>query len=169
MANNKSNMYFTSPKGTGQYVWLNTPDIAFNQNAYKVQLKVPADDAKGFIDQMKAIANDNFGAKAKDVDMPYDVDKETGEVILKFKSKYKPKFCDVSGQVVTDEPRVGGGSVLKIKGNFYPYESARTGVSMQMSAVQIIELVEHGGGQQFEAEEGSYQAAAGGNGEGYDF
>ena len=40
---------------------------------------------------------------------------------------------------------------------------------MQMSAVQIIDLVEHGSGAQFEAEEGSFQAAAGGNAEGYDF
>lgn len=166
---NKSDMYFTSPKGTAQYAWLNTPDRAFNQNAYKVQLKMSAEDAKDFIDQMKKVANDNLGSKAKDAELPYEVDKETGEVTLKFKSKYQPRFSDTSGQVIASPPMVGGGSVLKIKGNFYPYESARIGVSMQMSAVQIIDLVEHGSGAQFEAEEGSFQAAAGGNAEGYDF
>ena len=40
---------------------------------------------------------------------------------------------------------------IKVKGNFYAYDGARKGVSLQMSAVQIIDLVEHGGGSQFDA------------------
>ena len=63
-----TNLNFNSPKGTAQYAWLNTPDTAFNQNAYKVQLKLTPDDAKDFIDTIQKVANDNFGA-AKNVDM----------------------------------------------------------------------------------------------------
>lgn len=160
---------FNTPKGTAQYAWLNTPDTAFNQNAYKVQLKIAAEDAKEFLDQINAVANENFGGKTKDIDMPFSKDEETGEIVLKFKSKFKPKLCDASGAVVRNEPRVGGGSTIKIKGNFYAYEGARKGVSLQMSAVQIIDLVEHGGGTQFDAVEGgSYTAADGGN-DNYDF
>lgn len=164
-----ANLNFNTPTGTAQYAWLNTPDTAFNQNAYKVQLKISADDAQDFIKQIEKVANDNFGDKAKGIDMPYTKDDETGEIILKFKSKFKPKLCDATGAVVRNEPMVGGGSTIKIKGNFYAYEGARKGVSLQMSAVQIIDLVEHGGGAQFDAVEGgSFNAAEGGNGN-YDF
>ena len=164
-----TNLNFNSPKGTAQYAWLNTPDTAFNQNAYKVQLKLTPDDAKDFIDTIQKVANDNFGA-AKNVDMPFTKDEETGEIILKFKSKYKPKLCDATGAVVSTDPRVGGGSTIKVQGNFYAYDGARKGVSLQMSAVQIIDLVEHGGGSQFDAVEGgSFNAAEGGNGNNYDF
>lgn len=158
-----TNLNFNSPKGTAQFAWLNTPDTAFNQNAYKVQLKLSAADAKDFIAQIDKVANDNFGKNAANIDKPYSKDEETGEIILKFKSKFKPKLCDASGAVVQSEPRVGGGSTIKVKGNFYPYDSARKGVSLQMSAVQIIDLVEHGTGSQFDAEEGSFNAGTGGN------
>lgn len=166
-------MNFSSPKGVAQYAWLNTADTAFNQApSYKVQLRLSPEEAKGFLDAMQQVANDNLGNKAKTATMPYAKDDETGEVILKFKSKYKPKFCDASGAVVRDEPMVGGGSTLKVKGNFYPYDNgSRAGVSLQMSAVQILDLVEAGGGPQFEADEGSYMAASNSNetGEAYDF
>jgi len=166
----QKNVKFTSPKGTAEFAWLNTMDTAFNQNAFKVQLRMPADDAKDFIKEMKQFANDNLGDKAKGCDLPYTLDKETGEVILKFKSKYKPKFADATGQLTTTEPRVGGGSIIKVKGNFYPYNSARVGVSLQMSAVQVIDLVEFGGGAAFDAEEGSFAAANDGdNANSYDF
>jgi len=103
--------------------------------------------------------------------MPYEKDNETGEIIVKFKSKYKPRFCDTTGKVVTNEPKVGSGSTLKIKGNFYPYSTgSRIGVSLQMSAVQIIDLVEFGGGAQFEPEEGTFKSEGEAKeGTGYDF
>jgi len=163
-----TNLNFTSPKGTAQYAWLNTPDTAFGQNSYKVSLRVPADEAKEFIDLCKKVANENLGAKAKDCKMPYEVDKETGEVVLKLKSKFKPKFADTTGRLTNHEPRVGGGSVLKIKGNFYPYDSANTGISLQMKSVQVIELVEFGG-EAFDAEEGSFTAANDGGNDNYNF
>ena len=164
-----ANINFNTPKGTAQLALLNTPDTAFNQNAYKVELKVPADEAKDFIAEIEKVANDNFGKEAKAADRPYKKDDETGEVILKFKSKYKPKLCDASGAVVRNEPRVGGGSTIKVKGNFYAYEGARKGVSLQMSAVQIIDLVEHGGGSQFDAVKGGSFSAAEGANDNYDF
>lgn len=154
----KKNSTFTTPKGIAEFAWLNTMDTAFNQNHFKVQLRMSADDAKDFIKDMKQFANDNLGDKAKGCDMPYSVDKETGEVVLKFKSKYKPKFADASGQLASVEPRVGSGSTIKIKGNFYPYDTSNVGVSLQMSAVQVLDLVEFGG-VAFDAEEGSFNAA----------
>ena len=39
-------------------------------------------------------------------------------------------------------PQVSGGSVMRIKGTFYPYSVQGNGLSMQMTAVQIIDLVE---------------------------
>jgi hypothetical protein len=165
---NKNN-YFTSPKGVAQYAWLNTPDTAFNQNAYKVALRMNKEDAKEFLDELQTVANDNLGSKAADAHMPYKTDAETGEILLTFKSKFKPKFCSADGAIVSEEPSVGSGSCVKIKGSFYPYENSGVGISLQMSHVQVIDLVEHGGGQQFEPEEGSFKPTAGGDANNYNF
>lgn len=170
MANKALN--FNSPKGVAQFAWLNTPDTAFGQDSvYKVNLRMTPDEAKDFMEACQTVANDNHGDKAKGSHMPYEKDNDTGEVIVKFKSKYKPRFCDTTGQVVKNEPKVGSGSTLKIKGNFYPYSTgSRIGVSLQMSAVQIIDLVEFGGGAQFEPEEGTFKSEGEAKeGTGYDF
>ena len=63
---------------------------------------------------------------------------------------------------------------MRVKGSFYPYSVQGNGISMQMSAVQIIELVE--AKVEFEPEEGGFvatQKAANSNekpgGDDYDF
>ena len=87
-----------------------------------------------------------------------DKEEETGEIVFKAHSKYKPRFVDSSGAVIREgnEPTVASGSVLRLAGNIYPYTAAgRHGLSLQLGGVQIVELAT-GANFDFEAEEDGY-------------
>lgn len=137
---------FTSPSGTAMYPWLNTPDTQFDATGqYKCNLRMTPEQAKPLIDQVKQVANDTFGAKAKSAKLPFKNDEETGDVILITKSKYKPKFVDSQGATIGDHsvPQIFGGSELKLAGSMYPYNAGGSiGVSMQLGAVQVINVAE---------------------------
>ena len=61
MTQNKK-MNFSTGSGIAQYPWLTKPDYAFDSNGqYKVNLKVPAKDAKDLMDEIKGIAKNEFG------------------------------------------------------------------------------------------------------------
>ena len=57
--------------------------------------------------------------------MPWKKDADTGELVLVTKSKYRPKFADSQGQLISENnvPPIYGGSTLKLAGNIYPYTS----------------------------------------------
>lgn len=161
----KNNTTFRTPKGTAVYPWLSTPDTQFDTDGvFKVDLRMKPEAAKPLMEAVKAAANDAFGEKANSATMPFKTDADTGDVIFKTKSKFRPRFVDSQGQRILDQnvPIVFGGSELKLGGQLHCYSVAgRTGVSMQLGAVQIIKLAEstYGGGVEFEAEEGGYVAA----------
>lgn len=157
-------MTFRTSKGVAMYPWLNKADFQFDSNGqFKVNLRMPADEAKELMDQVKVAANDAFGTKAKSARMPWKTDSETGETVLVTKSKYKPKFVDSSGQVISENnvPPIYGGSTLKLAGTIYPYTAGgNNGVSLQLAGVQIIELAEGSGGNfAFENEGDGFVAA----------
>jgi len=162
MANAKKMMFRTS-KGIAMYPWLNKADFQFDSNGqFKVNLRMPEADAKNLMDEVKKAADEAFGAKAKNAKMPWKKDADTGELVLVTKSKYRPKFADSQGQLISENnvPPIYGGSTLKLAGNIYPYTAGgNVGVSLQLAGVQIIELSEgSGGGISFEAEEDGYVA-----------
>ena len=161
----KKKMTFSTHKGVAMYPWLNKADFQFDSNGqFKVNLRVPKDQAKELLDAINTAAQDEFGtAKAKTARVPYKTDEDTGELILVTKSKFKPKFMDSTGQLISENnvPPIYGGSVLKLAGTIYPYTAGgNNGVSLQLAGVQIIELSE--GSQSsfsFEKEEGGFVAA----------
>ena len=163
---------FQTPKGTAKYAWLNRPDDVFNKEnpKYTVDLRIAEADAKPLMDEAKKVANDNFGsAKCK---MPFAKDDETGDVLFKIRSKYQPKFVDSQGTLIAPEhlPQISGGSVMRVKGSFSPYSVQGNGITMMMTAVQIVDLVE--AKIEFEPEEGGFvatQKAANSNGQGADY
>jgi hypothetical protein len=112
---------------------------------------------------MKQLAVDEFGKKGETAKLPFQNDADTGEYIFNAKSKYKPKMVDSSGQVIdpNNQPQVWGGSTIRIKGSMNPYSAAgNIGVSLQLPAVQIIELSEgdSNGDATFDAVEGGFVA-----------
>ena len=153
---------FNSGSGRAQYPWLNEPDTAFgNDPRYKTNLI--ADDASALIAKIEALAEEEFGKDWKKVRMPFVRDEDTGEVILKTKSKYAPLFYDSAGSDLVGQqvPKLWGGSVIKIGGYMVPYTvSGSKGISLQLTKVQVINPVSSGekkdGG--FEAVEGGYVA-----------
>ena len=159
-------MNFSTGTGIAQYPWLTKPDFAFDSNGqYKVNLKVPANDAKSLMDEIKGIAKAEFGDKAGSARMPWKTDAETGEVVIITKSKFKPKIVDSAGHMIRDDqtPPIYGGSTLKLAGTIYPYKQAgNVGVSLQLAGVQIIELVSEaqgGGSVNFAPVDGGFVAA----------
>lgn len=163
MAQNNKKMTFRTTKGIAMYPWLNRADFQFDSNGqFKVNLRVSQDDGKAIVEAAKAAAQEAFGAKAKSARMPFKTDEDTGELIIVTKSKFKPKFMDSTGQLISENnvPPIYGGSTLKLAGTMYPYTAGgNSGVSLQLAGVQIIELSEgSNGGISFEAEENGFVA-----------
>lgn len=152
---------FVSPQGRARYPWLNKPDTQFNPDGVYTCMLI-LDESAALVKQIKDIAKEEFGAKDKPR-MPFETDDETGEIVIKSKSKYQPKFYDATGQVLTGSqvPNIWGGSILKIGGFITPYQvSGSKGISLQLSKVQIIEPVSGSGDDSgFESVDGGFVAS----------
>jgi len=152
---------FTTPKGIAQYPWLSKPDTKFNEEGvYKVDLIIPKADAIPLLKQINEVFAENVDketkrAKGQDVvkaKPPYweeldDAKQPTGNVVLRLKSKYKPAVFDAKGIPMVDS-NIWGGSELKVNGTIAPYFTSiiGAGVSLRLSAVQVIQYVEGGSG-----------------------
>lgn len=166
---------FVTPAGVAVYPHLVRPDTKFDSDGvYTVQLAIDGPDANELIAQLEA-ARDLFAkefksenkakfAKASIADVYEDeVDdegEETGRVLIRAKQKalikardgtMYPKYVklfDAQNNVITPDS-VWGGSRLILAGVLIPYymaSSKEIGVSLRLSAVQILELVEGDGG-----------------------
>lgn len=161
----------TSPKGVAIYPRLNSPDYKFkDEGEFKVKLSMPLEQAQAFIDKIEearaeAVADmkaeraaKGNKKKMKEADPPYE-EMEDGTVQFNFKMKHKvkgkkdgkvyklfPALFDAKGKPLAKGINIGGGSVLKVAFNFVPFDTpaAGAGVTMRMSAVQVIDLVEFG-------------------------
>lgn len=183
MASSVKKTPFKSAKGTAMYPWLNNPDTQFDAaGQYKVNLRMSKEEAQPLIDAVKEAANEAFGPKANSAKLPFKTDEETGDTIVVTKSKFQPKFVDSTGQAIKTNnlPEIYGGSTLKVGGQMFPYNAGGSiGVSLQLGAVQLIELSESSNGANisFEAEDGGFvatndngsTAAAAGTEDGYNF
>ncbi len=166
--NSKKKLTFKTGKGVAMYPWLNKADYQFDSaGQFKVNLRVSKADAKALQDTAKQAANDAFGDKAKNARLPFKTDEETGDIIIVTKSKFKPKFMDSTGALISENnvPPIYGGSTLKLAGTMYPYSAGgNVGVSLQLAGVQIIELsAGSDGGISFEAEEDGFVTASNDN------
>ena len=168
MAEKKKAERFVSPKGIASYPYLTKPDTKFNPDGeYKVSLIVSGGDASKAIafltEQHKAAVakaqKENAGKRVKESELPF-IENDDGTVTFKFKLKakvtpkkgdqfeQKPALFDAKGKPLNGEPKVGGGSVIKVSYEVVPYYTAiaGAGVSLRLKAVQIIELKEYSGG-----------------------
>ena len=168
MTEKKKAERFVSPKGIASYPYLTKPDTKFNhEGEYKVSLIVAGDAASKTIDFLTeqhevAVAKakkEHAGKRVKESELPF-IENDDGTVTFKFKLKakvtpkngdpfeQKPALFDAKGKPLTGEPKVGGGSVVKVSYEVVPYYTAiaGAGVSLRLKAVQIIELKEYSGG-----------------------
>ena len=168
MTEKKKAERFVSPKGIASYPHLTKPDTKFNPDGeYKVSLIVAGDVASKAIDflteqheaAVAQVKKENAGKRVKESELPF-IENDDGTVTFKFKLKakvtpkkgdpfeQKPALFDAKGKPLTGEPKVGGGSTIKVCYEVVPYYTAiaGAGVSLRLKAVQIIELKEYSGG-----------------------
>lgn len=153
---------FASGIGTARYAWIHPdrPDTAFNADGeYKLQLIMDPKAAEKIMAVVDRVVADAFpGEDPSTLSIPIDTEEETGNVILKMKSKFPPKYTDAAGSPIVgkDIPNVWGGSTLQAYGNVKAYEVNKNqrGISLQLNTVQVIALVEGGKPDGFEAVEG---------------
>lgn len=138
---------------------------------------------ESYTEAVNTLKKDGKAAAAKQVKRRYpykdELDKDTGEetgfIELNFSTQAvskdgkprKMRLFDAKGESISpDDVKVAGGSVIKVNftpSNYYMAASKEAGVKLYLNAVQIIDLVEFGGGSAsdfgFEEEEGyTYEA-----------
>jgi hypothetical protein len=154
-----------SELGEALYPHLNRPDVKFNEaGEYKVTLKIPEAKAKGMIAIYEKAIQDSIseaeqklnGKKVKLAPRPFSV--ENGMALFKYKMKatgvnrktkepfsQRPALFDAKKNPLNPTScNIWGGSKMKIAYNLRAYYSPAlgAGVTAQLKAVQIIELVE---------------------------
>jgi len=158
---------FVSGIGSARYAWVHPdrPDTAFNADGeYKLQIILEPKAAERIKAAVMDVVMTEF--KGEDIDklsIPIDTEEDTGNVIVKMKSKFPPKFIDSVGTPIVGDniPHVWGGSTVQAYGNIKAYEVNKNqrGISLQLNTVQIINLIDGGTPDGFEAVEGGYTAA----------
>lgn len=159
---------------------------------YKVNLVLEATKAQDLMKQLDKVQAENYAkAKeenpkkaAKIIDQnPYEEEvddggNETGNIIFKFKMKArgqtrngetferKPSLVDGKGKPITNRDfKIGNGSELAVAFETIPYYIPATNiasVALRLKAVQIVNLLEYGGGETFgfESYEGGFDASS---------
>ena len=148
----------TTPTGVAQYPWLSKADTKWNEEGeFKTNLILSEADAEPLIKTISDVFAENVkttteetGKAPKTATPPFaqefgDDGKPTGNMIIRFKSKFKPKIFDASGKLMT-ESNIWGGSEIRVNAQVVPYFTALIGcgVSLRLSAVQVIKYVEGG-------------------------
>jgi len=156
----------TNISEVGEFIYphLTKPDTRFDDaGLYKVTLKVPEAQAKNMIKLFEdaiqnsiadAESNAN-GKKIKVAPKPYDI--EEGNAFFKFKMKatginrktkesfsQRPAVLDAKKNPIAPSTSIWGGTKGKVAFTLRPYfvPAIGAGVTAQLKAVQIIELVE---------------------------
>lgn len=148
----------TTPTGVAQYPWLSKADTKWNEEGeFKTNLILSEAEAEPVIKIISDVFAENVkttteetGKAPKTATPPFaqefgDDGKPTGNMIIRFKSKFKPKIFDAAGKLMT-ESNIWGGSEIRVNAQVVPYFTALIGcgVSLRLSAVQVIKYVEGG-------------------------
>ena len=161
----------TTPIGTAQWPWLKEPDTKFDKDGvYRVNLRMTKEEGESTVKEItkildsyvKQLKDDPQNKNIKIGPLPIkDVEDEdgvpTGEIEFKFKMKavvgsgadkweQRPAIFDSQKRPMSEN--IGGGSRMRIGAELIPYNSPAVGVgiSLRLKTVQVIDLVEFGGG-----------------------
>jgi hypothetical protein len=160
----------TTPKGLAKHAWLLHPDTKFNPDGtYQTNIVLKKEDAKAICKQLKKEYNDAQKPKKKAGKMPY-FENDDGDIEIKFsqKSIIKTKSGDTFKKTVAllDSKRkpikvnVGNGSTIRVSFKTRPYDYNGCGISLDLIAVQVLDLVEWEEREQeygFEDEDGGFE------------
>jgi hypothetical protein len=179
----KAEVHIT-PKGIALHPWLTLPDTKFDKEGkYKVDLRLDPDDEvhAAFIEKLSDDNKRHWDEVAKKdkkkaaiARSPRDPIKaevdpatgeETGMVIVRFSSRYQPSLFDADRNQITDDLKIGTGSVVKVaftKNYYYNAKDNEVGLNLYLMQVQIVKLVEYNARgvavAGFEVEDGGFKA-----------
>lgn len=158
----KDQVRLTTPLGVARYPRLQKADTKFNEKGeYKVDLVVPAKDAKNFVAKVQKLQKEFAGKKKVELSWlkkeEDDQGNETGNIILRCKAKNvqlkdgsiwdrKPILYRKDGSRIVDEV-VGGGSEMQVAVDLYFVDvNGKVFCNLQPVAVMVSKLVEYSGG-----------------------
>ena len=184
-------MALTVLSGEALWAKVFTPDTKFDANGiYSVDVLIDESEAAALIEKIEAVRDAYMAeevkrkpAKAKThsvrpvCEPHFDQDgNDTG--MVKFKTKIKAQgqrkdgstytqkvaVVDAKRKPIVEEMEIGNGSEIKVAVELRPYEMSSTkqfGVSLRLKAVQVVKLVEYGGGgiDVFAEVEGGFEAS----------
>jgi hypothetical protein len=157
-----------TPEGIAVWPRLNEPDREFDSaGLFHVKLRISGKEAEGFMGHVTTFRDEQYASfcsqkgkkKLEQNPLPWKEDEENpGDFLISFKLKAKitsrngdsweqrPTILDA--QLKPTTANIGGGSKLKISTEVNPYctPSGTTGVTLWCKAVQVLDLVEYGGG-----------------------
>jgi hypothetical protein len=175
-----NNEKMTTPKGIALYPYLDKPDTKFDDiGVYQLSLRLPKEEGTQLQNTIQEILNKHTDLIKKQTGkdpkiQPIPVRENTdadGNEVLDFKFKLRPQLRTRSGEIIEQRPQVfdaglkpmnstpvGNGSLVKVAFIAAPYQAPiGAGVSLRLSAVQVLELVRYSGGAEsngFASEEG---------------
>ena len=143
--------YRNTPVGLAKFSYLSDPDTQFDtRGVYHVSIEYNEDEVKEDIQAIEETIKKKIakiskakpgGALVKRAPLPYV--KENGKVVMKFKSKFKPKIWDKDGKHFNEEKSIYKGSTMSIKYKLNAYDqSIGVGCSLYLLHCKIINLVE---------------------------
>jgi hypothetical protein len=157
-----------TPVGHLVYPHLNEPDREFDPaGVYHTKLRCSVEAAQEFLSEIESYRDEQYQQALRETGkkklnqnaLPWSFDEEDEtQVLIKF--KLKAKVQTRSGDAWEQRPTlldaalkptsvsIGGGTEARISAevNFYRTPAGDTGVTLWCKAVQVIELVERGGG-----------------------
>ena len=137
-----------TPIARTRYSHLSKPDTKFNSDGeYKTELVLEknTEETKAFVKSVEEAARAYYGADAAKAMLPLKTDAETGELIFKAKSSFKPKFVDSDGVLLREAniPNIFSGSEIRMFVTLKPTAAqGKIYVSSYIQAVQLINVVE---------------------------
>ena len=146
-----------TPVGTAIWPRVNEPDVKFDPDGvYTCDLRLDHEEGKALLAKLEAfVTADKKARKAADekihkskneLPVRLETDRDTGELvetfIVKTKTKRRPLVVDSQKSPVSEN--VGGGSQLRLSINVKSYNNGAIGygITLQLKAVQVLELRE---------------------------
>ena len=133
-----------SPLGEVQYAWLQRPQPPHPKNRskdakakYSVTLLFPIKDPKviAWGTAVKAISPGTH--------TPFKIDKETGNLQVKFSSAFAPRVLDAKRNELPPGRLPSKGSMVKVAYVADPYDTgSNKGVTLYLQGIQVLALVE---------------------------
>lgn len=148
MMSSNDKIVLQTPIARTRYSHLSKPDTKWNsEGEYKTELVLDkaTDETKAFVKSIEDAARSYYGPDAAKAQLPLKTDAETGELIFKAKSSFKPKFVDSDGVLLREAniPNIFSGSEIRMFVTLKPTSAqGKIYVSSYIQAVQLIKVVE---------------------------